>query len=120
MNAQLENQIGIVTGSSSGNRRAIALAFSSAGATVVCADLNKKARKEGYEEDIEIDTDDVIQRRGDKAVYVQADVRYSSEVENLVTRTVSEFGRLDIMVNNAGVGVGPHTIINVPERSTIF
>jgi NAD(P)-dependent dehydrogenase (short-subunit alcohol dehydrogenase family) len=53
MNAQLENQIGIVTGSSSGNGGTIALAFSSAGATVVCADLNKKARKEGYEEDIE-------------------------------------------------------------------
>ena len=53
MNAQLENQIGIVTGSSSGNGRTIGLAFSSAGATVVCADLNKKARKKGYEEDIE-------------------------------------------------------------------
>jgi NAD(P)-dependent dehydrogenase (short-subunit alcohol dehydrogenase family) len=60
MKTRLENQIAIVTGSSSGNGRAIALALSSAGATVVCADLNKKARKEGYEEDIEIDTDDVI------------------------------------------------------------
>src|SRR4029077_7503443 len=68
------------------------------------------------EEDIKIDTDDVIQRRGGKAVFVQADVQYASQVENLVTRTVSEFGRLDIMVNNAGGGVGPHTIINVPEE----
>ena len=64
--ARLENQIAIVTGSSSGNGRAIALALSSEGATVVCADLSKNARKEGYEEDIEIDTDDVIQRRGGK------------------------------------------------------
>src|ERR1700730_392542 len=94
MKTRLENQIAIVTGSSSGNGRAIALALSSAGATVVCADLNKNARKEGYEEDIEIDTDNVIQHRGGKAVYVQADVRYPSEVENLVTRTVSEYGRL--------------------------
>src|SRR5258705_12009936 len=107
MKTRLENQIAIVTGSSSGNGRAIALNLSSAGATVICTDLNKKARKEGYEEDIEIDTDDVIQRRGGKAVFVQADVQYASQVENLVTRTVSEFGRLDIMVNNAGVGVGP-------------
>ena len=58
MKARLENQIAIVTGSSSGNGRAIALALSSEGATVVCADLSKNARKEGYEEDIEIDTDD--------------------------------------------------------------
>ena len=64
MKTRLENHIAIVTGSSSGNGRAIALTLSSAGATVVCADLNKKARKEGYEEDIEIDTDDVILHRG--------------------------------------------------------
>ena len=86
MKTRLNNHIAIVTGSSSGNGRAIALALSSSGATVVCADLNKKARKEGYEEDIEIDTDDVIQRRGGKAMYVQADVQYASQVENLVTR----------------------------------
>jgi NAD(P)-dependent dehydrogenase (short-subunit alcohol dehydrogenase family) len=79
MKTRLENQIAIVTGSSSGNGRAIALTLSSAGATVICTDLNKKARKEGYEEDIEIDTDDVIQRRGGKAVFVQADVQYASQ-----------------------------------------
>ena len=84
MKTRLENQIAIVTGSSSGIGRAIALAFSSSGATVVCADLNKNARKEGYEEDIEIDTDDVIRRRAGKVLYVQADVRSASDVENLV------------------------------------
>jgi NAD(P)-dependent dehydrogenase (short-subunit alcohol dehydrogenase family) len=120
MKTQLENQIAIVTGSSSGIGRAIALALSSAGATVVCADLNKKARKEGYEKDIEIDTDDVIQHRAGKAVYVQADVRYVSEVENLVTRAVSEFGRLDIIVNNAGVFTGPNTILEEREEAYDF
>jgi NAD(P)-dependent dehydrogenase (short-subunit alcohol dehydrogenase family) len=120
MKTRLENQIAIVTGSSSGNGRAIALALSSAGATVVCADLNKNARKEGYEEDIEIDTDDVIRRRKGKAVYVQADVRSASDIENLVTRTVSEFGRLDIMVNNAGVGTGLHAILEEAEDGYDF
>jgi NAD(P)-dependent dehydrogenase (short-subunit alcohol dehydrogenase family) len=120
MKTRLENQIAIVTGSSSGNGRAIALALSSAGATVVCADLNKNARKEGYEEDVEIDTDDVIRRREGKAVYVQADVRSASQVENLVTRTVSEFGRLDIVVNNAGVGTGLHTILEELEEGYDF
>jgi NAD(P)-dependent dehydrogenase (short-subunit alcohol dehydrogenase family) len=120
MKTQLENQIAIVTGSSSGNGRAIALALALSGATVVCADLNKKARKEGYEDDIEIDTDDVIQHRGGKAVYVQADVRRASQVENLVTRTVSDFGRLDIMVNNAGVGTGRKTILEESEEGYDF
>jgi len=120
MKTRLENQIAIVTGSSSGNGRAIALALSSAGATVVCADLNKNARKEGYEEDIEIDTDDVIRRRNGKAVYVQADVRSASDIENLVTHTVSEFGRLDIMVNNAGVGRGLNTILEEAEEGYDF
>jgi NAD(P)-dependent dehydrogenase (short-subunit alcohol dehydrogenase family) len=67
MSKRLENQIAIVTGSSSGNGRAIALALSAAGATIVCSDLEKEARKEGYEDDIEIDTDDVIQNRGGKS-----------------------------------------------------
>jgi len=120
MKTQLENQIAIVTGSSSGNGRAIALALSLSGAIVVCGDLNKKARNEGYEEDIEIDTDDLIQRRGGKAVYVQADVRYASQVENLVTRAVSNFGRLDIMVNNAGVGTGLNSILEEAEEGYDF
>jgi NAD(P)-dependent dehydrogenase (short-subunit alcohol dehydrogenase family) len=116
MSNRLQNQIAIVTGSSSGNGRAIALALSAAGATIVCADLEKKARKEGYENDLEIDTDDVIQKQGAKACFVQTDVRRASEVENLVASTVSDFGRLDIMVNNAGVGVGGHTIVEETEE----
>jgi NAD(P)-dependent dehydrogenase (short-subunit alcohol dehydrogenase family) len=113
---QLDSQIAIVTGSSSGNGRAIALALSSSGATVICADLDKKARKGGYEEDIQIDTDDVIQRRGGKAVYVPVDVRSGLEIESLIKRTASEFGRLDIMVNNAGVFTGLHTIVDETEE----
>ena len=115
MKTRLENQTAIVTGSSSGNGRAIALALSAAGATVVCADLHKNARKEGYEEDLEIDTDDVIQRRGGRAVYVQVDVRYPLQAKSLVTRAATELGRLDIMINNAGVFTGLHTIIDETE-----
>jgi NAD(P)-dependent dehydrogenase (short-subunit alcohol dehydrogenase family) len=112
---RLQDQIAIVTGSSSGNGRAIALALSAAGATVVCADLDKKARKEGYEPDRDIDTDEVIRGQGGKALHVQIDVRRASDMENLVARTASEFGRLDIMVNNAGVSTGLHTIVEETE-----
>jgi len=57
---------------------------------------------------------------GGKAVYVQADVRCASEIENLMTRTVSEFGRLDIIVNNAGVGTGLNTILEEAEEGYDF
>jgi NAD(P)-dependent dehydrogenase (short-subunit alcohol dehydrogenase family) len=116
MSHQLQNQIAIVTGSSSGNGRAIALALSAAGATIVCSDLQKNARKEGYEKDWGIDTDDVIRKQGGKSSFVQTDVGRASEVENLVARTVSDFGRLDIMVNNAGVSTGLHTIVDETEE----
>jgi NAD(P)-dependent dehydrogenase (short-subunit alcohol dehydrogenase family) len=115
MSNRLQDQIAIVTGSSSGNGRAIALALSAAGATIVCADLNKKAREEGYEQDLGVDTDDLIRQRGGKACYVQVDVRHAAEVETLVARAVSDFGRLDLMVNNAGVGTGLHTIVEETE-----
>ena len=112
---QLQDQTAIVTGSSSGNGRAIALALSAAGATVVCADVNKQARSEGYEQDLGIDTDDLIRQRGGKARYVQADVRHAEGLEALVARAVADFGRLDLLVNNAGVGTGLHTIVEETE-----
>jgi NAD(P)-dependent dehydrogenase (short-subunit alcohol dehydrogenase family) len=120
MTHRLQDQIAIVTGSSSGNGRAIALALSAAGATIVGADLDKKARKEGYEENLEIDTDDVIRHQGGTACYVQTDVTRAAEIENLLARTVSDFGRLDIMVNNAGVLTGMQTIVDETEEQYDF
>jgi NAD(P)-dependent dehydrogenase (short-subunit alcohol dehydrogenase family) len=72
------------------------------------------------ESDATLIADDVIRKQGAKACYVQADVRSASEVENLVAHTASDFGRLDIMVNNAGVGTGLHTIIEEPEEKYDF
>jgi NAD(P)-dependent dehydrogenase (short-subunit alcohol dehydrogenase family) len=115
MTNQLQGQVAIVTGSSSGNGRAIALILSNAGATVVCADQQKNARPEGYERDLQIDTDDLIRQRGGTARYVQANVGKAPEVENLIARTVLEFGRLDILVNNAGVTSELHTIVDETE-----
>src|SRR5258708_15827977 len=109
MKTRPENQTAIVTGSSSRNGRAIALALSAAGATVVCADLHKNARKEGDEEDVETDTDEVIQRRGGRAVYVQVDVRYALRVKNLVTPAPPTFGRLNTLITKPKVFTYLHT-----------
>ena len=53
-------------------------------------------------------------------VLVQVDVQHALQVENLVTRTVSEFGRLDIIVNNAGVFTDPIPYLKNMKRGMIF
>ena len=53
-------------------------------------------------------------------VLVQVDVQHALQVENLVTRTVSEFGRLDIIVNNAGVFTDPTPYLENMKRGMIF
>ena len=120
MSGKLSEQVAIVTGSSSGNGRAIALALYGAGAAIVCADLHKNAASGGYEEDLSTDTDDLIRSSGGRADFVSVDVRKAAEVEALVAKAVSDFGRLDIMVNNAGVFTGLHTILDETEEQYDF
>ena len=92
---QLENKVAIVTGSSLGIGRAIAVAFGKEGASVT---VNYRSHPEEAEEVV-----GEIEKAGGKAISVQADVSDPESVRNLVQKTVDEFGRLDIMVNNAGM-----------------
>ena len=116
MAGSFKDQIAIVTGSSSGNGRAIALKLSTAGAIVVCADRAKTARKNGYDYHPEIDTDDLIHRVGGAARFIQTDVSSAVDMERLISRTVLEFGRIDLLVNNAGVNNGLRTIVSETEE----
>ena len=116
MERKLDGRVAIITGSSSGNGRAVALALAAAGASVICSDVRKSALAGGYESDIEIDTDDVIRSLGGKAVYVLADVSKASDVSALVEVAVSRFGRLDILVNNAGWAGDFATVVEETEE----
>lgn len=115
MGTKLQDKVAVVTGSSSGNGRAIALALAAEGASVVCSDIRREAREGGYEGDILTPTDDVIRAGGGKAEYVEADAADYAAVENLVGSAVSSFGKLDVMVNNAGIFTGLHTIVDETE-----
>lgn len=115
MGNKLQGKAAVVTGSSSGNGRAIAIALAAEGAAVVCSDVRREAREGGYERDIGTATDDVIRANGGKAEYVEADAASYSAMENLVASAVSTFGRLDVMVNNAGIFTGLHTIVDETE-----
>ena len=102
---KLTDQVAIVTGAGKGIGRGIALAFAEAGADIVCA-----ARTEA---DIE-DTAREVRARGRRALAVQTDVLQTPNLEHLVAATLGEFGRLDLLVNNAG-GTGPRAALDTSE-----
>jgi len=94
----LEGKVAIVTGSKRGIGRAIALVLAEAGADVVVA--TRVIKDASY--DLEAVAEE-IQRLGRRSVAVQADVARKADVDNLVQKTVSELGGIDILVNSAGI-----------------
>ena len=91
---KLKDKIALVTGSSRGVGRAVALGLAKQGANVV---VNYTSNENAADEVVEI-----IQSMRGKAIAVKADVAQKAEVENLVNSAIDTFGRLDILVNNAG------------------
>jgi len=92
---RLENKVAVVTGSSSGIGAAIAQAFAAEGAAVV---VNYSRHEDPAQKVL-----DQIEGAGGRGVVVGADVSDPKEVEAMVQQAVTAFGRLDIMVNNAGM-----------------
>lgn len=83
----MDNKVAIVTGAASGIGRAIADRYLTEGASVVYSDVAES-----------------MEMNNDKGVYIKCDVSNSAEVDSLVNQTIEKFGRLDIIVNNAGIG----------------
>ncbi|MDR2049312.1 MAG: SDR family oxidoreductase [Treponema sp.] len=91
---RLKDKIAIVTGTRTGIGKAIALRFAREGASVVTCIRQGKGGE---------DTANEIKAAGGKALFVQCDVSSEADVINAVKKTVETYGRLDIIVNNAGV-----------------
>jgi glucose 1-dehydrogenase len=91
----LKGKVAIVTGGNSGIGMAIVLELARQGANIV---IDYVAHPEATE-----DLEKQVHALGDCAIGVQADVSQVSELQNLIATAVKEFGRVDIMVNNAGV-----------------
>jgi len=89
----LESKVAIVTGAGRGIGKAIALGLADAGADVAVADLAGS--------DMEATAAEII-AKGRKALAVPTDVRLGDQVTKLIEKTVAEFERIDILVNNVG------------------
>jgi NAD(P)-dependent dehydrogenase (short-subunit alcohol dehydrogenase family) len=90
----LEGQTAIITGGGSGIGRAISRRLSRDGASVVLADVDRDGA-EGT-------ANDIVDQGGD-AIAIETDVSDSDDVDVLLDRTLDHFGRLDVLVNNAGI-----------------
>ncbi|HET7580282.1 MAG TPA: glucose 1-dehydrogenase [Bacillales bacterium] len=95
---RLKEKIALITGSGSGIGKETALLFAKEGAFVIINDLNEEAGQK---------TVKAIQSNGGEAVFFQADVTRSEEVEKMVKEIIHSYGRIDVLFNNAGIsGVG--------------
>ena len=94
---ELTGKVAIVTGGGSGIGQGVALALTEAGVSVVICGR----RKESLEK-----TAQLIQKDGGRVTIVQADVSQTPDVQRVVKAALEEYGRLDILINNAGISGG--------------
>ncbi|MBE3064482.1 MAG: SDR family oxidoreductase [Spirochaetes bacterium] len=105
---RLEGKVALVTGSAQGMGYAIALALAAEGAKVVITDLNEQQIK---------DTVNGLTTQGLEAAGFQMDVTRKDDVVKTLQAVLAKWGRLDVLVNNAGGGLNtPHRLEEVEER----
>ena len=92
---KFNGKVALVTGGASGIGKACIQKFAAGGAKVVVVDMNEKLGKEVAE---------AVKKDGGEALFLKVDVSDAKAVEKMVADTVAKFGRLDIAVNNAGIG----------------
>jgi NAD(P)-dependent dehydrogenase (short-subunit alcohol dehydrogenase family) len=110
----VRGKIAIVTGASRGIGKAIALGFAAAGAAVVVAARSESAPHEKLPGTI-YDTAAIIEAAGGRALAVRCDVTDQASVAAMVERTLAEFGRIDVLVNNAAVDF-PSPVVDMPLK----
>jgi NAD(P)-dependent dehydrogenase (short-subunit alcohol dehydrogenase family) len=94
---RLADKVAIITGAGSGIGWAAATRFADEGARVVCADISGQEHA-------------IAERLGDSAVPVHVDVTKAAEVARMIATALDRFGRVDVLLNNAGFG-GPHAAL---------
>ena len=95
---RLQDKVILITGAGSGIGRSSALLFAAEGGTVVVNDVNEEQGEKTAQE---------IKQSGGEALFLHADITKADEVERMVEQLISQYGRIDVLFNNAGIsGVG--------------
>ena len=105
---RLENKVAIITGSAAGMGREMAVLFASEGAKVVVADI----ATEGGEETVSL-----IKENGGETVFIKVYVSKTEDIVNMVKTTVDNYGKLDILCNNAGMATKEGLIAELTEET---
>eukprot|EP01029_Cantina_marsupialis_P014614 TRINITY_DN3204_c0_g5_i1.p1 TRINITY_DN3204_c0_g5~~TRINITY_DN3204_c0_g5_i1.p1 ORF type:complete len:270 (-),score=46.90 TRINITY_DN3204_c0_g5_i1:46-855(-) len=92
----MNGKIVVVTGASSGIGKALAFEFASRGAKLVLAARNVEKLKE---------VEDEITKLGNEVISVKTDVSIEEDCKNLIEQTVTQFGGVDVLINNAGISM---------------
>ncbi|MBW2561773.1 MAG: 3-oxoacyl-ACP reductase FabG [Deltaproteobacteria bacterium] len=103
---KLKDKVAIVTGASKGIGKAIAEAYAREGASVVLASRSLNVLETNAQE---------IKQAGGEAMAVSVDIRKVESINDLVKKTVDRYGRLDLLVNNAGITMGGPSEDLAPE-----
>jgi NAD(P)-dependent dehydrogenase (short-subunit alcohol dehydrogenase family) len=109
---RLEDKVAVVTGADSGIGRAVAIAYAREGADVVISYLSE-------DEDAR-ETATYVEKAGRTALLVAGDLSEPEHCRDLVARTVEEFGRVDILVNNAAYQMTRESLDEIPDEEWDF
>jgi NAD(P)-dependent dehydrogenase (short-subunit alcohol dehydrogenase family) len=104
---RLREKVAIITGAGSGIGRASALRFAEEGAAVTVADIRLELAKE---------TVNLIRQQGGQAEAVLTDIRKATDLQKMVEKTLANFGKIDILFNNAGVFVSKNVVDTTEEE----
>ncbi|MHA3703452.1 SDR family oxidoreductase [Jatrophihabitans sp. YIM 134969] len=109
---KLTDRVAVITGGDSGIGRAVAIAYAREGADVVISYLN--------EHDDARDTASWVERAGRRAVLVPGDVSVPAHCREIIATAVREFGRVDVLVNNAAFQMEHPTLEEIPDEEWDF